>query len=106
MVDMVGGFVVEWWGRKEGGEMEEIKISERKRDWRYWVGVAFLVIGAVMAIVGIIGNFVAMGTAFGFISLFSFITSDWSFWVFLVGMLILAGLLVACKILKKTGKNG
>lgn len=83
--------------------MEEIKFSGRKRDWRYWVGVAFLVIGAVMAFVGIIGNFVAMESAFGFISLFSFVTSDWSFWVFLVGVLILAILFLTCKILKKNG---
>ena len=83
--------------------MEEIKFSERKRDWRYWVGVAFLVIGAVMAVVGIIGNFVAMESAFGFISLFSFVTSDWSFWVFLVGVLILAILFLTCKILKRNG---
>ena len=83
--------------------MEEIHFSGQKRDWRYWVGVAFLVIGAVMAVVGIIGNFVAMESAFGFISLFSFITTDWSFWVFLVGVLILAILFLTCKILKRNG---
>lgn len=105
MVDLVGGFVVEWWGRKEGGGMEEIKFSGRKRDWRYWVGVAFLVIGAAMAVVGIIGNFVAMGSAFGFISLFSFITTDWSFWVFLVGVLILVALFVVYKISKKNAEK-
>lgn len=83
--------------------MEEIHFSGRKRDWRYWVGVAFLVIGAIMTVVGIIGNFVAMESAFGFISLFSFVTSDWSFWIFLVGVLILAILFLTCKILKKNG---
>lgn len=85
--------------------MEEIKFSERKRDWRYWVGVAFLVIGAAMAVVGIIGNFVAMGSAFGFISLFSFITTDWSFWVFLIGVLILVALFVVYKIFKKNAEK-
>lgn len=85
--------------------MEEIKFSERKRDWRYWVGVAFLVIGAAMAVVGIIGNFVAMESAFGFISLFSFVTSDWSFWVFLIGVLILVALFVVYKISKKNAEK-
>lgn len=105
MVDLAGGFVVEWWGRKEGGEMDEIKFSERKRDWRYWVGMVFLAIGAVMTVVGIVGNFVAMDSAFGFISLFSFVTSDWSFWVFLVGVIILAALYVVYKSSKKNAEK-
>lgn len=85
--------------------MEEINFSERKRDWRYWVSVVFFVIGLIMTAVGVIGNFVAMGSAFGFISLFSFITTDWSFWVFLVGVLILVALFVVYKISKKNAEK-
>lgn len=85
--------------------MDEIKFSGRKRDWRYWVSVVFLVIGLIMTAVGVIGNFVAMGSAFGFISLFSFITTDWSFWVFLVGVLILVALFVVYKISRKNAEK-
>ena len=85
--------------------MDEIKFSGRKRDWRYWVSVVFFVIGLIMTAVGVIGNFVAMGSAFGFISLFSFITTDWSFWVFLVGVLILVALFVVYKISKKNAEK-
>lgn len=84
--------------------MEDLNLVSGKRDWKFWVRLVAFVVGAVLTLVGVIGNMVVMGRVFGYISLFSFVTTHWSFWVALVGIVVLVGDFVWYRFSKKGGK--
>ena len=84
--------------------MKKIDFASRKKDWRFWVLLVLGAIGLVLTGVGVIGTMVEMGRVFGYISLFSFVTYHWSFWVAFAGIVLMAVVYVWRKLSKKGGK--